>query len=139
MHKKTPGFTLIELMITVVIFSILSMIAYPAYKNYLMKSRRADAMATIATNQMALERCYAQNFSYAAACSGLPSFPQTSAQSYYSITLSNLGVSTYTITATPIGIQAQDTTCASMSVDQTNTKTAVNSSGTAQTSCWNPT
>ncbi|KTC90720.1 Pilin [Fluoribacter dumoffii] len=136
MHTRSKGFTLIELMIAVLIMGILATLAYPFYVNFLLKARRSDALATLAQDQIILERCYSQNFSYSAACGSLPSFPQTSAQGFYSITLTNLGSTTYTLTATPIGSQTEDTTCASMTVDQANTKTAVDTSGTAQTICW---
>ena len=137
-RQRIKGFTLIELMITVLIIAILATIAYPTYVSFLLKSRRSDALATLAQDQIILERCYAQNFSYSQTCNSLPTFPQTSAQGFYSITLSNLGATTYTLTATPIGSQTEDTTCASMIVDQANAKTAVDSSGNSQTTCWNP-
>lgn len=136
---RLKGFTLIELMIAVAIMGILATIAYPHYVSFLLKSRRSDALATMAQDQITLERCYAQNFSYSQACNSLPTFPQTSPQGFYSITLTNLGDTTYTLTATPLGAQTKDTTCAKMTVDQANVKTAVDSSGTAQTICWNPT
>lgn len=132
------GFTLIELVIAVAIMGILVTIAYPSYTNYVLKSRRSDALATLTQDQMALERCYAQNFSYTAACTSLPAFPQVTPQGFYSISLSNLGASTYTLTATPIGTQTKDTTCSNMAVNQANVKTATDNTATAQSSCWNP-
>lgn len=139
MHQKTArGFTLIELMIAVLVVGILATIAYPSYVNFIMKTRRSDALATLTHDQITLERCYAQNFSYNQACGSLPTFPQTSAQGFYSITLTNLGPTTYTLTATPLGSQQKDTSCASMSVNQSNVKAAADSSGTAQSVCWNP-
>lgn len=139
MHKKRhEGFTLIELMIVVVIVGILAAIAYPSYVNFIMKSRRSDALATLAQDQITLERCYAQNFSYNKACGSLPTFPQTSPQGYYTITLTNLGTASYTLTATAKGSQTEDVDCASFTVDQANVKTALDASGTAQSTCWNP-
>src|SRR2546430_1240950 len=43
--KKSVGFTLIELMITVVVIAILAAIAYPSYQDHLRKGRRASAQA----------------------------------------------------------------------------------------------
>ncbi len=47
------GFTLIELMITVVIIGILAAITYPSYRSYLTQTRRSDAQIglTQAANQ----------------------------------------------------------------------------------------
>ena len=137
--KAIQGFTLIELLIAMLVMAILSAIAYPSYKAYLMKSRRADAQQTLAQDQLILERCYSQNFAYNAACGALPGFPQASTQGFYSIAITNLGASTYTLTATPVGTQAEDTTCSSMSVNQANVRTASDAGAAAQSICWNPT
>ncbi|WP_454782006.1 type IV pilin protein [Legionella sp. WA2022007384] len=141
MDKKpigSQGFTLIELMMTLFIMAILSAIAYPSYLHFLLKKHRSDAIATLAQAQITLERCYAQNFSYNAPCNTLPLFPQRSIQDFYSIRLTHIGNTTYTLTATPIGYQTKDETCASLSINQSNVKTAVDSSGAAQTICWSP-
>ena len=41
--RRSSGFTLIELMIVVVIVAILSMIAYPSYRDHLIRGYRANA------------------------------------------------------------------------------------------------
>lgn len=131
------GFTLIEMLVTLVILSILTIAAYPSYVAWIVKAHRSDAMATLTQDQTLLERCYAQSFTYVG-CTSLPAFPQTSTQGFYSIALSNLTATTYTLTATPIGSQARDERCASMSIDQSGQRTAANSAAVAQTECWNP-
>lgn len=136
--KLKKGFTLIELMIAVVVMAILTAIAYPSYRTYILRSHRIDALAALAQDQTVLERCYAQNFNYNAACASRPTFPHNSSQNYYSINLSNLTATTFTLTATPLGTQALDTTCSNFTLDQANQKTASDGSGTNQSTCWNP-
>ncbi len=136
--QRQPGFTLIEVLIVVVIVAILAAVALPSYKSYVLKTRRADALATLTQTQAILERCYAQKLSYATACSDTPAFPLTSAQSFYRIAMSNQTATTYTLTATTLNAQTADTTCTTMTLDQANQKSAANSSGTTQAVCWNP-
>jgi len=46
--RRNRGFTLIELMITVVIVSVLASIAYPSYEGYMKRNRRAEAQQLLA-------------------------------------------------------------------------------------------
>ena len=134
-HRNIAGFTLIELMITVAIIGILASIAIPSYRSYILKSRRSEAMTELTKAQTIIERCYGANFTYAGACS--PATPVTTPTGFYTITAASVAT-TYTFTATAAGAQVSDTTCATMTVDQANQKLAFDSSGTAQTVCWNP-
>ena len=134
--SKVNGITLIELLIALCVVGILAVIAVPGYLNTVLKAGRSDAMATLTQDQAILERCYAQTFGYNQACSSMPTFPQTSMQGLYTITISNLTATTYTLTATAIGKQAKDTTCATFTLNQANVKTAANSGNLSQTTCW---
>lgn len=127
------GFTLVELMITVAIVGILVSIAVPSYRSYILKSRRAEAMAELTKSQTIIERCYAANFTYAGTCS--PAASTATPNGFYNITSASSAV-TYTFTATAAGAQAADTTCTTMSVDQANQKLAFDAAVTAQPSCW---
>lgn len=62
--KHAQGFTLIELMIVVAIVSILSAIAYPSYRQFVLKGRRAEGRAALVGILQAQERYYTQYGKY---------------------------------------------------------------------------
>lgn len=140
---RAPGFTLIELMITVVILAILLSIAIPAYQSEMQKSRRTDAKTTLLDLSSREQRYYsvnntftnsAQNLGYGAAA-----FPMNvgSGTGDYSVSVTAPAAAnppTFTITATPIGVQASDTACGSFTIDNTGNQTT---SGTdTAAACW---
>ena len=62
--KKSYGFTLIEVMITLVILGVLTAIAVPAYQGYISTSRQAEGHNNLAALQMAEEEFYLENNNY---------------------------------------------------------------------------
>lgn len=65
---KSYGFTLVELMITVLIVGILAAISYPSYVNYNQNSRKSAAAACLVEMAQFMERHYtANNSSYVGA------------------------------------------------------------------------
>jgi type IV pilus assembly protein PilE len=60
-HK---GFTLVELLITIVVVGILASIAVPSYRNYVMRAQRTEAKAALLRIQAAQEKYYLQNNKY---------------------------------------------------------------------------
>jgi len=135
-RMKNSGFTLIEIMIVVVIIGVLSMIAYPSYKNYTVKSKRSDAYAALTEAATDQEKFYSQNMRFATSMAALnamnnnPSTTRNSPEGYYAITTT--GGSSYTITATAQGEQGvNDGTCANITLNSAGTK-----GGTAGSECW---
>lgn len=120
---KNQGFTLIELMIAVAIIGILAAIAYPAYQEYVKKTKRVEAQAELVDIASKLQRYKVANFTYlqplvAPATVGLPitlanigeTVPLTiprQRQALYTITLTGVGANTWTLTATPINNTTQ--------------------------------
>lgn len=58
------GFTLIELMITVVIIGILSAIALPAYSDYVTRGRIPDATSNLGSKRVQMEQFFQDNHTY---------------------------------------------------------------------------
>lgn len=92
------GFTLIELMITVVIVGILAAIAIPGYQDYLRKSRRADGKAALLRIQLQQEKWRAGHMSYSSDLAEV-GVGASSTDGHYTLSLSDAGASGYTATA----------------------------------------
>ena len=66
-RQGEKGFTLIELMVTVAIVGILAAIAYPSYRNYVIRGQvvnATDALSAVAAN---MERYFQDNRTYLSA------------------------------------------------------------------------
>lgn len=123
-RKKTSGFTLIELMITVAIIAILAGVALPSYQNYVKRGNRAAAQAQmmeIANREQQIflaNRAYADKTTLEGTGYGLPG--EVSSRYTYTITLDQAlnssctavasSVPAFVITFTPTGSQASDGT-----------------------------
>jgi type IV pilus assembly protein PilE len=63
--NKSGGFTLVEVMVVVLIISILSAIALPAYQDYVVRSKITQAISGLSARQVRMEQCYQDNRTYA--------------------------------------------------------------------------
>jgi prepilin-type N-terminal cleavage/methylation domain-containing protein len=60
----TRGFTLIEVMVTVAIVAILASIAYPSYRDYVLRGRIVDATNGLSMMRANMERYFQDNRTY---------------------------------------------------------------------------
>jgi type IV pilus assembly protein PilE len=134
------GFTLVEVVIVVLIISVLAAIAYPAYQDSVVKTRRGAAKSCLLESELFMQRFYTTNLRYDQTLGGvavaLPACTAgTDVTNHYDVTLGGLAQRTYTLTATPKGLQAtKDTYCGTLSINQLGTKTK---SGTETLDyCW---
>ncbi len=132
MHKA--GFTLIEMVITVLIFAILATISVYTYSSYELRGRRIDAISALLSISLAEERYRSTNTQYGTLAQVWNNV-SSSSEGYYTLDISNISGSSYTITATAVGNQANDasngTSCATL--------TLISSDGTITKSpsdCW---
>jgi type IV pilus assembly protein PilE len=138
--KKQRGFTLVELMVTVLIVGILTAIAVPGYNSYVRKARRADAKVALTNLAGQFERCYTRYNSYTnAGCSVV--LPITAASGTYIVDADaaatpKAGVldQSFAIKATPQGTQAKDTACGTFTLNNVGTK-GISGTGTVA-NCW---
>jgi len=129
--KAERGFTLIELMITIVVLAIIVSIAYPSYMEQTRKARRSDGTSALSKASMMMESCRA-NLATFTGC--VPD--ANSEEGYYGIGVAVAvdGLS-YTLTATAQGVQLKDDKCDTITLTSAGTKGHTGTAGDAAT-CW---
>lgn len=133
--RPSPGFTLVELIVTVVVIGIIAAIAYPAYTDFVERSRRSEATEALQNLATLQEQYYNDNKEYSDESNpevdlDMPEFTENG---YYK--LENFPgaavdgtVQSYTLTATAQGLQASDTACATIQLNSNGDK--------SPSDCW---
>lgn len=115
MHRNTMprhahGFTLIELMITIVIIGILAGIALPAYQNSVRKSHRSAAQAEMLDIANRQQQFLLANRSYTSTLSNLGYSVPADVAARYTCTVAatnpSTGLPTFTISCVPTSLQS---------------------------------
>ena len=139
-YQRDGGYTLIEVMVTVVIVGILAAIALPSYSDYVQRSKISEAITNLSDMRTRLEQYFLDNRAYPTSCvaSGAvaPQINKPPAQKYFAISCAFGTPTTYTITAT--GVPAEGMAAAFVyTIDQSNVRTSTGPSGTYHsTNCW---
>lgn len=141
-HARIPGklrlgFTLIELLIVVAVVAVLTAIALPMYRDYVVKSHRSDAIIALTELANLEEKYYSNQLAYTTAFDAL-SYTSSSPDDFYSLSIATGTTVAYTLTAQAKGQQkADDTTCRKMTLNSFGQRGAVNSQGAdTSTECW---
>lgn len=138
--RASRGFTLIELMITVVVIAVLTGIAVASYANQVNKSRRADAKTALLDLAARQERFYTTNNSYTNVAANLgytalpASVPGGTAAATYTLSVTAATATSFTASATRSGAQATDG-CGDYTIDDRGVQGNVNNTSTTA-QCW---
>ena len=140
--RKSAGFTLIELMVTIVIVAILAAIAVPSYQQYIMRGKITEATSNLSSVRLQLEKYYADNRNYGTTGAGTcgVAVPTGANARYFTITCTpgspdaGGGYQTYTVTAVGIGAMGNFT----YQIDQSNVRqsTITETGWNSSTTCW---
>jgi len=154
---RAKGFTLIELMITLLVLGVLAAIAVPSYRGYIMRANRAEAKAALLALATAQEKFYLQCNTYIStldplsantcppappATGGSLRYPSTSERGYYTLTITAADANGWTAEAVPTAStspQLKDTKCLYYRLNSQGVRSAGPTSTTtaATTSeCW---
>jgi type IV pilus assembly protein PilE len=141
MRTRQTGVTLMELLTVIVILGVISAVAVPSYRNYLVRTNRSDAKSALMQIQANQEKFYIQNNEYTddlatKSPNGL-GMAELTANRYYRL---NVDVDDdgqgYTATATPTeeGGQDDDKQCGTFSINDAGVRDVTGTSDMAF--CW---
>jgi type IV pilus assembly protein PilE len=125
--RAARGFTLIELMITLVVIGILAAIAYPSYSDYVRRSKITEAQSSLSELRLRAEKFFADNRTY-------DGFNETiTGARYFTYACDPTTATAFTCTAT--GKATEGMGGFVYTIDQSNTRASTFTSVDGWTSC----
>jgi type IV pilus assembly protein PilE len=139
--RASRGFSLIELMAVVTIVGILTLVAIPSYRQYLMRTHRTEAKSALLRLAANQERFYLTNNTYTTDLTALGfDAAGNSENSVYTLAVDFANATTFQATATPTagggtnGVdQTTDADCQSFTINAQGVRTAAPD---PTTRCW---
>lgn len=140
MRHKQSGVSLIELLVVITIIGILSSIAYPSYRQYVLRGNRTEAKTAMMQVSQALEKCFTRFGAYDNAnCTAYAQLAGGAGRltdgGKYLLSFAAVDDVSFVIQAVPQDGQAQDTDCGTLAIDQTGKREA-RAVGADVNKCW---
>ena len=130
-HQR--GMTWMELMVVIVVIGILAAIAYPGYRQQVLRTNRANAKTALTQTAQNLERCFTRTNTYV----GCVVLPFTTPEGTYQISEAAAATATtFSLQAVPQGAQVADAQCANFTLTQTNARAVTGSLAATPQRCW---
>lgn len=137
--QKINGFTLLELLITLLIIGILATLAYPTYIHLQYRAHRTDGQIALLTTAGYLEHYFSTYNTYLGANMSEINAPKMSPKGFYQINIpeKQLSPTAYVITAIPQKTQQNDKQCGVLAIDNLGQKgREMNGQFMVDESCW---
>jgi type IV pilus assembly protein PilE len=123
--RATAGFTLIEVMITMAIVAMLTAIAYPSYRNYVIRGQVTSATDGLSAVQANMERYFQDNRTYLAVNGYTPPCQTAATYGLFQVSCSTLTATTFQLQA----VGSKNTAGFTYYVDQQNNQSTVIAAG----------
>jgi len=140
---RRRGFTLIEVMITVAIVAILASIAYPSYRDYVIRGRLTDATNGLTAMQADMERHFQDNRDYRDVTVGATTFASPCSRAVaqrtfgnFVVTCTTLNAADYVLTADGGGTMANFNFTINNNRVQTTTSSEPGYGAAVPNTCW---
>jgi type IV pilus assembly protein PilE len=141
-HRTLPlparpmrGFTLIEMLITIAIVALLATVAYPSYRDYIIRSQVPEATSELAVRQVRLEQWFQDRRTYV----GSTACGDDTTHKFFDFSCADVTAAGYTLRASGKGSMNG----IGFTVNQADIKTTVISSGApsgwtahSPNTCW---
>ncbi|MCC6170692.1 MAG: prepilin-type N-terminal cleavage/methylation domain-containing protein [Gammaproteobacteria bacterium] len=137
-RARQHGVTLMELLTVVVVVGILSTIAVPTYRSYVIRAQRTEAKNALLATAGALERCFTRFNAYDDAnCAAANELPRTLPEGNYRIEADTLEAGNFELHAVPLGGQTEDAECRTLTLDLRNERGVTGGATKDAQFCWN--
>lgn len=140
MNTRQSGVTLMELMVVMVIVGILAAIAYPSYRQQVIRSNRAEAKIALEQRAQALEKCFTRYLDYTNTNCDPAASPAVTPDGHYTISEDLLNAprtaTTFQMLATPLGGQLNDTQCGVFILNEAGTRSVDGTASGTPEVCW---
>jgi type IV pilus assembly protein PilE len=128
--RKAKGFTLIELMAVVIIIAILAAIAYPSYRDYILRGKITEAFSSLSELRLRAEKWFADNRTYVGFSTTI------NGARYFAYTCPTITATAFTCQAD--GVASQGMSGFQYTINESNVRQTVSvpSGWNTSTTCW---